>query len=136
MIVAAGIITLLTAIFGSVFFFEKRKQRRSKKEKPDIPSAQTFLKIKDIRHSAINLGAGEYRAAIECGSINYFLLSDNEQSSVESAFSRYLSGLTRPVQFQIQTRQVDMRWAINQIRSNAARQQNPVLQGYAENLAG
>ncbi|KAB2951999.1 hypothetical protein F9B85_10610 [Heliorestis acidaminivorans] len=124
---------MLAAVFGGFFFYEKHRQKKEKEE--TLPSAQEFLRVEDIRYNTICLGDGEYRAAIECGSINYFLLSMNEQYAIEQSFSRYIAGLTRNVQFQIQTRQVDMRWAITQIRGNSQKQNNAVLQGYADNLA-
>lgn len=115
---------------------------RLRKKKPEadpegtrVPSVQDFLGIKDIQDGIIMLKDGGYRALIEVvGGINYPLLSDAEKDAAEDMFGRFVSSLSFPVQFYIQTRPLDLAAEIEEfVRKSSAL--NPALQAYAASFA-
>ncbi|MBQ3420510.1 MAG: hypothetical protein IJH34_02335, partial [Romboutsia sp.] len=73
----------------------------------DAKTAQDFLPFKDIRDSMIDLGGFEYRAIIECESINYDLKTEQEKEMIDASFQRFLDSLIFPITFHIQTRTID-----------------------------
>lgn len=75
--------------------------------KGDISTAQEFLPFSDIKDSMIDLGGHQYRAIIECSSINYNLKTDKEKEIIELSFQRFLNSLNSPITFFIQTRTID-----------------------------
>lgn len=77
-----------------------------------------FIDIEDIRDGLIHLKGGRYRSIITADPINFSLLSDEEQESVEGAFGNFLMGLSFPVQFLVHTRPVDMRDTLQELRKN------------------
>lgn len=80
-------------------------------------SAQSFLGFTDIRDGIIILPGNRYRAVIEViGMVNFPLLSDTEQENIEASFRTLVASLNFPVQFYMQTRQVDLREQIARIQ--------------------
>jgi len=77
-----------------------------------------FLDIEDIKDGMIHLKGRRYRSVITADPINFSLLSEEEQESVESAFGSMLMSLSFPVQFVINTKPVDMRDSILELRKN------------------
>lgn len=72
-------------------------------------TAQAFLGFEDIRDGIIILPGGRYRAVLEViGTVNFPLLSSTEQDSIESSFRTLLGSVNFPVQFYVQTRQIDL----------------------------
>lgn len=92
-----------------IFARKKKKKKQDMTEGTHIPSVQSFLGIKDIQNGIIHLESGGYRMIIEIiGSVNYPLLSANEQDAMEDMFSNFISSLNFPVQFYIQTKPLDL----------------------------
>lgn len=75
--------------------------------KDDIKTAQEFLPFEDIKDSMVHLGGHNYRAIIECSSINYNLKTEKEKEIIELSFQRFLNSLTYPITFFIQTKTID-----------------------------
>ena len=75
--------------------------------KEEVDSAQAFIPFEDIRDSMICLGNHRYRAVIECSSINYMLKTEKEREIIEHTFQRFLSSVTFPISFHIQTKKID-----------------------------
>jgi hypothetical protein len=70
-------------------------------------TAQDFLPFKDIKDGLIDLGNFEYRAILECRSINYDLKTNQEKSIIDASFQRFLDSLNFPITIHIQTRTID-----------------------------
>lgn len=80
-----------------------------KKEQKDgvEGNTQDFIPVNSFKGNVMCLGNYNYRAIVECGSVNYFLLSPQEQDVVDASFQRFLNSLSFPVEFYLQTRTFD-----------------------------
>jgi type IV secretory pathway VirB4 component len=70
---------------------------------------QKFLPIKEIRDGVVVLDDGSLRAVLLASSLNFALKSEEEQASVISQFQNFLNSLDFPIQFFIQSRELDIR---------------------------
>lgn len=79
------------------------------KQNPTNPnSTQNHLKIAEIRDGIVIMEDGSFRAVVMAKSINFDLMSLNEQESVEYSFQSFLNSLYYPVQIFIRSRKIDM----------------------------
>lgn len=77
-------------------------------KKIDIERTQDFLPFDtDIKDKVISLGNHQYRAIIECGSINYNLRTEMEKDVIEMSYQGFLNSLNHPISTLVQTRNVD-----------------------------
>lgn len=111
MLLIMGVIFLgfLLCIGGLIFFIVKRSAEMDEDTSMSTSNetAQSFLPFKDIKDSMIDLGNYEYRAIIECQSINYNLKTEQEKEMIDASFQRFLDSLTFPISIFIQTRTID-----------------------------
>ena len=73
----------------------------------DFSNAQDFLPFEDIKDGVIDLGGFEYRAIIECQSINYDLKTSKEKEMIDASFQRFLDSLSFPITIHLQTKTID-----------------------------
>lgn len=84
-------------------------------------STQNALLIAEIRDGIVIMGDGSYRSVVMVKSINYDLMSRQEQESVEYAYQGFLNSLYFPVQIFIRSQRVDLQpyvEKLDQIRSS------------------
>lgn len=130
-------LSLLIAVFTAVYLNSKKnkmvndikvnnteKKSSSKKELKDI------LKIK-IKDSIIQNGT-RYSSILKLGNIDYNMLSDSEQESVESVLIQTALGIDYPIQFFSTTEYIDTTKVIETIRNNKTT--NLKVEEYKENL--
>lgn len=141
--VAITIIVILLAVFG-VSGLIIYKLIQSTAPEADVQTftgrdassnAKDFLEFKDIKDNIIDLGGYQYRAIIECSSINYNLKSQDEQSMVEISFQRLLNSLTYPIMIFVGTRMIDNTKVVENLEEDAEInvQKFPKMKEYAEN---
>lgn len=112
----------LGGLFG--FFLIKKHQKALEgadggdKNSRNKKSVQDFLEFKDIKNGVIALLNNDYRLILEVtGTLNFFLMSEEEQDKAEANFRSLLGSLSFPVQFYTQTRLLDLSKEVLQIRS-------------------
>ncbi|MCR0315629.1 hypothetical protein MKA27_19530 [[Clostridium] innocuum] len=147
-ILAFIILAIFIAAAGGMIFFiiqQKRKTKLIEKtiaETGDNPSAVTSIEstyeqlpFEDISDSMIDLGNHQYRMVLECGSINLNLKTDEEKDVVEYSFQDLLSSMDFPFQIYIQTREIDNRQIVENMRKDAEKmiRHYPALEPYAIN---
>jgi type IV secretory pathway VirB4 component len=71
-------------------------------------STQNSLQIAEIRDGIVIMNDGSFRSVIMVKSINFDLMSTQEQESVEYAYQGFLNSLYFPIQILIRTRRVDL----------------------------
>jgi hypothetical protein len=112
-------VAVLGLIFGIGFIFFAERQKRKilgsqsengcRKSSKRRESVQDFLEFTNIKNGIISLPNNEYRLILEViGSVNFFLLSEEEQEKIETNFRNLIRSLTFPVQFYTQTRLLDL----------------------------
>jgi type IV secretory pathway VirB4 component len=75
---------------------------------PNPNSTQNTLQIAEIRDGIVIMNDGTYRSVVMAKSINFDLMSQSEQESVEYAYQGFLNSLYFPVQIFIRSQKVDI----------------------------
>jgi hypothetical protein len=76
---------------------------------PKAQSAQKFVPIKEIRGGTVVLTDGSLRSVLLASSLNFALKSEDEQTAILLQFQNLLNTLEFPIQFFIQSRELDIR---------------------------
>lgn len=109
------VVAALGLLFGAALILRERLKPGSAGEKKPA-SARDFLGIEKVRDGLIYLPGGGVRAVIECGAVNYALMSEEEQDRVEAAFAALLMSLSFPVQFLVQTWKADLTPTVERLK--------------------
>lgn len=76
---------------------------------PKAQSAQKFVPIKEIRSGTVVLTDGTLRSVLLASSLNFALKSADEQTAILLQFQNLLNTLEFPLQFFIESRELDIR---------------------------
>ena len=71
-------------------------------------STQNTLQIAEIRDGIVIMSDGSYRSVIMVKSINFDLMSGQEQESVEYSYQGFLNSLYFPIQIFVRSQKVDL----------------------------
>ena len=71
-------------------------------------SSQNTLQIAEIRDGIVILNDGSFRAVVMVKSINFDLMSSQEQEAVEFSYQGFLNSLFFPIQIFVRTQKVDL----------------------------
>jgi len=94
-------------IGGIAFYFIKKTTPVNIAEENNPNSIQDFLPIENIVDGYVILKDKKLRKVIECSSTNYNLKTEDEQSSIDMIFQRFLNSLSFPISIFLQTRVID-----------------------------
>ncbi len=72
-------------------------------------STQNTLEIAAIRDGVVIMNDGSFRSVVMAKSINFDLMSINEQEAVEYAYQSFLNSLYFDIQIEVRSRKIDMR---------------------------
>lgn len=72
-------------------------------------ATQSFVPIEEIRDGIVVLKDGSLRGILMASSLNFALKSGDEQNAIIAQFQNFLNSLEFPIQFFIQSRQLDIR---------------------------
>lgn len=91
------------------------------KAAPSNPnSTQNTLQIAEIRDGVVIMSDGSFRSVVMVKSINFDLMSQQEQESVEYTYQGFLNSLYFPVQIFVHSQKIDLQpylTKLNKIRS-------------------
>lgn len=126
--IVAGVIVLLIFFLIIMLFRirskEIRKERKKKQEEEEMAKVKKsaviytpesiidFMDFEKIEDNMIVQKRGRFLMVVECQGINYDLMSEMEQASVEQGFISFLNTLRHPVQLYIQTRTINLERSI------------------------
>ncbi len=79
------------------------------KQKVKAQATQEFVPLKEVRDGIVILKDGSLRALLMASSINLALKSNDEQQAIIAQFQNFLNSLEFPVQFFIESRDLDIR---------------------------
>lgn len=90
-------------------------QQQQPGTKPGVPqravnpnSTQNMLQIAEIRDGIVIMSDGSYRSVVMVKSINFDLMSPQEQEAVEYNYQNFLNSLYFPIQIFIRSQKVDI----------------------------
>lgn len=90
-------------------------------------STQNTLLIAEIRDGIVIMNDGSYRSVVMVKSINYDLMSRQEQEAVEYAYQGFLNSLYFPLQIFIRSQRVDLQPYIQRLDQIRASHDNMLL---------
>jgi hypothetical protein len=90
-------------------------------------STQNALQIAEIRDGIAIMNDGSYRAVVMIKSINFDLMSQQEQESVEYAYQGFLNSLYFPIQIFIRSNRVDLQPYIEKLDKIRTEHDNMLL---------
>ena len=93
----------------------------------NAPEVQKFVEIKEIRDGVAISKDNSLKSVCICSSINFDLLSMDEQEAVTSRFQEFLNSLDFPLQIVIASRHFNIENYLNQIRELEKKQTNELL---------
>ncbi len=88
---------------------QNQQQLPSKKAPANPNSTQNTLQIAAIRDGVVIMTDGSFRSVVMAKSINFDLMSINEQEAVEYAYQSFLNSLYFDIQILVRSRKIDMR---------------------------
>lgn len=97
---------------------------KDKYVKEDVYKLMEFDRILD--DMIVQKNGSRFTMAIQCKGINYDLMSDVEQLSVEEGFITFLNTLKYPIQLYVQAQNIDLKTAIDKFKTNV----NPLKEEY------
>ena len=105
-------------------------------------STQNALQIAEIRDGIVIMNDGSFRSVVMVKSINFDLMSPQEQEAVEYAYQGFLNSLYFPVQIFIRSQKVDLQPYIEKLDKIRTEHDNMLLAllmddyiGYIDQLA-
>jgi len=90
-------------------------------------STQNALQIAEIRDGIVIMNDGSYRSVVMVKSINFDLMSPQEQEAVEYAYQGFLNSLYFPVQIFIRSQKVDLEPYIEKLDKIRTEHENMLL---------
>ncbi len=93
-----------------------KKNPNAAVNKEDIFNFMNFDRIED--NMIIQDGGKKYNAIIKCKGINYNLMSEVEQLSVEEGFITFLNTLKSPIQLYVQANNINLKDSISKYNDN------------------
>ncbi len=92
-------------------------------EKP----SQDFLEIKDIREGIVTLKNNDLRGVLMVSSINFALMSDEDQNAIIYAFQSFLNSLDFTCQIIIQSRKINITPYLDKLKQLQEKQTSELL---------
>jgi hypothetical protein len=90
-------------------------------------STQNTLQIAEIRDGIVIMSDGSFRSVVLAKSINFDLMSQNEQESVEYSYQSFLNSLYFPIQIFIRSTKVDLQPYIEKLDKIRTEHDNMLL---------
>lgn len=107
---------------------EKEETQKSSRAKSRVAlSVQRHFPFKEIKDSTIVLKNNALRAILMVSSINFALMSEDEQKAKVYAYQEFLNALDFPVQFVIQSRKLNISGYLEKIQEIERVQENELL---------
>jgi hypothetical protein len=105
-------------------------------------STQNTLQIAEIRDGIVIMNDGSYRSVVMVKSINFDLMSNQEQEAVEYSYQGFLNSLYFPIQIFMRSAKVDLQPYIEKLDKIRTEHDNMLLAllmedyiGYIDNLS-
>lgn len=93
----------------------------------DPNSTQNTLMIAEIREGMVIMKDSSYRVVIECQSINFDLMSNEEREGVEYSYQSFLNSLDFPIQILVRSQRVDIGPYVEKLSALRRDQDNMLL---------
>lgn len=102
-------------------------QQTTTKKTGNPNSTQNTLLISEIRDGIVIMNDGSFRSVVMVKSINFDLMSAEEQEAVEFSYQGFLNSLYFPIQIHIRTERIDLRPYIEKLDKIRTEHDNMLL---------
>lgn len=96
-------------------------------QKSNPNSTQNTLQIAEIRDGIVIMSDGSYRSIVMVKSINFDLMSPQEQEAVEYAYQGFLNSLYFPIQIFVRSQRIDLQPYIEKLDKIRTEHDNMLL---------
>jgi hypothetical protein len=103
---------------------------------PHPNSTQNSLQIAEIRDGIVIMNDGSFRSVVMVKSINFDLMSPQEQEAVEYSYQGFLNSLYFPIQIFLRSKKVDLRPYIEKLDKIRTEHDNMLLALLMEDYIG
>lgn len=103
------------------------EERMGKNKKSKKPATQANVPIAEIKDGVVILKDGTLRSVLMTSSVNFSLKSEDEQNALISSYVSFLNGLDFPLQIIIQSRRLQIKPYIDNLREMERQQTNELL---------
>ncbi len=107
-----------------------------KSRKKNANSTQNALQIAEVRDGIVIMNDGSYRSVIMVKSINFDLMSPQEQEAVEYSYQGFLNSLYFPIQIFLRSQKVDLQPYIAKLDKIRTEHDNMLLAMLMEDYLG
>lgn len=114
----------------------QNKNQAAGKPASNVNSTQNTLQIAEIRDGIVIMNDGSYRSVVMVKSINFDLMSPQEQEAVEYSYQGFLNSLYFPIQIFARSRRVDLRPYIEKLDKIRTEHDNMLLALLMEDYIG
>lgn len=115
---------------------------QGKPGKVNTNSTQNVLQIAEIRDGLVIMMDGSFRSVVMVKSINFDLMSPQEQEAVEFSYQGFLNSLYFPIQIFMRSQQIDIKPYLEKLDERRKQHDNMLLatlmddyMGYIQNLS-
>lgn len=99
-------------------------------------STQNALQIAEIRDGIVIMNDGSFRSVVMVKSVNFDLMSPQEQESIEYAYQGFLNSLYFPIQIFIRSQKIDLQPYIDRLDKIRTEHDNMLLALLMEDYIG
>ena len=96
-------------------------------------SARGQIAIEGVRDGVLLLPKNKYARILQVSSINFELMSEEEQDALIDTYQSFLNSLNIPFQILVRVREMDMDRYLESFRSKTANEQQPIYKSQAVN---
>src|SRR6185312_842927 len=111
-------------------------QQAAAAPKTNPNSTQNMLQLAEVRDGIVIMNDGSFRSVIMVKSINFDLMSPQEQEAVEYSYQGFLNSLFFPVQIFLRSQKVDIRPYIDKLDRIRSEHDNMLLAMLMEDYIG
>ncbi len=94
---------------------------------PVKASTQKFVEIEEIKDDIVLLADSSAAAVVEVGAVNFWLLSQEEQSSIIYAYASRLNSWSVPTRIRILSKKMDISSYLDYLEGKISHQRNELL---------
>ena len=105
--------------------FQQFRHKLASSRKKQIPHAEDFIPVKDIRNGIIETVDGRYLRIIEVEPINFLLRSTSEQRNIVASFASWMKISPVKVQIKVLTKKADIGKHLRTIERDMESENNP-----------
>lgn len=128
-----AVLSVIVIVFTAIYLSRKKSIKTNVQKRKSKKNLKTLWDIDDIKNEVIISGS-KNTIIMRIGSIDYHLLSEKEQSVLESNLIEIAKTIKYPLQFFSTTEFVDTTDVINDIKENIADKDNRKLIEYGNEM--